>query len=478
MTFIGRENDVPSRLPLISLLAMKYGKFIRLKVSKFKKLKIISGDSDLSNYHAFSLIPLLTLWDRKRTYTEWHRGMKINDSFTYKTDLKMRKLRAVIFILMAVTGYALSSGRGQKPVPGAGQPELYRDLLKGRAVAVVANQTSMAGPVHLVDQLLSMGVDIKVIFSPEHGFRNLADAGEAIENGRDPVSGISVISLYGRHLKPLPSDLQGIDVVVFDIQDVGARFYTYISTLHYILEACAENHIKCLILDRPNPNGFYFDGNILDTAYSSFVGMDPVPVVHGMTVGEYAQMLNGEGWLKGGVRCDLTVIKCRNYDHKTPYVLPVMPSPNLPDQTAVYLYPSLCFFEGTCLSVGRGTSFPFQVFGSPLIPDRGFSFTPESVHGAKNPPLQGIKCYGTDLRDAIKMKLVPKPGINLEWLISAYTDFPDKDKFFTSYFDVLAGGPVLREQIRKGMTADQIHRTWEAGLEKFGAIREKYLLYK
>ncbi len=235
--------------------------------------------------------------------------------------------------------------------------------------------------------------------------------------------------------------------------------------------------VRCLVLDRPNPNGFYFDGNILDTAYRSFVGMDPVPVVHGMTVGEYAGMLNGEGWLKGGVKCDLTVIKCLNYDHNTFYTLPVKPSPNLPNQTAIYLYPSICFFEGTSLSLGRGTSFPFQVFGSPDLPDRGFSFTPESVPGAKNPPLLGVKCYGTDLRDAIALKLVPKGEINLDWIISAYNDFPHKDKFFIPYFDVLAGGPVLREQIQKGMTASQIRASWKDGLKKFAKIRKKYLLY-
>ncbi len=238
------------------------------------------------------------------------------------------------------------------------------------------------------------------------------------------------------------------------------------------------NNIKCLVLDRPNPNGFYFDGNILDTAYNSFAGMHPVPVVHGMTVGEYARMINGEGWLKGGGRCDLVVIKCKNYTHKTLYELPEKPSPNLPNQNSVYLYPSICFFEGTVISCGRGTSFPFQAFGSPDLPDKGFNFTPESVPGARNPPLLGIICYGTDLRDAIKKKLVPKPEINLDWLIGAYRDFPKKDKFFTSYFDVLAGGPVLREQIQNGMTAKQIRATWREGLINFGNIREKYLLYK
>jgi uncharacterized protein YbbC (DUF1343 family) len=336
----------------------------------------------------------------------------------------------------------------------------------------------MIGQTHLVDKLLSIGINIKAIFAPEHGFRNLADAGENIESGKDQHTGIPLVSIYGSHLKPTAEDLKGIDVVIFDIQDVGARFYTYISTLHYIMESCAENHVKCIVLDRPNPNGFYFDGNIPDTAYRSFVGMDPVPVVHGMTVGEYAKMVNGEGWLKHGLKCDLIVIKCKNYTHKTLYELPVKPSPNLPNQNSVYLYPSLCFFEGTAISLGRGTSYPFQVFGSPALPDRGFSFVPQSVPGAKNPPLLGVKCFGTDLRDAIKKKLVPRSEVILDWVIEAYADFPQKDKFFTPYFDVLAGGTGLREQIQKGMTAEQIRTSWKEGLETFAKIREKYLLYK
>jgi uncharacterized protein YbbC (DUF1343 family) len=236
--------------------------------------------------------------------------------------------------------------------------------------------------------------------------------------------------------------------------------------------------VKCIVLDRPNPNGFYCDGNILDTAYSSFTGLDPLPVVHGLTVGEYAVMVNREGWLKGGLKCDLTVIPCSNYSHKTLYNLPVKPSPNLPDMNSVYLYPSICFFEGTNLSLGRGTTFPFQVFGSPLMPDRGFSFTPVSMPGAKNPPLLGVKCNGTDLRDALKNGIVPKPALNLDWIISAYNDYPEKDKFFTPYFDVLAGGPLLREQIQKGMTSEQIHDSWKPGLKKFMETRAKYMLYK
>lgn len=369
-------------------------------------------------------------------------------------------------------------GTIKDPVPGANQIELYRNLIEGKALAIVANQTSMTGQTHLIDNLLGIGMNIKVIFAPEHGFRNLADAGEIIEDGKDPETGIRIISLYGKHQKPTPEDLSGIELVLFDIQDVGTRFYTYISTLHYLLEACAENNIKCIILDRPNPNGFYTDGNILDTAYRSFVGMDPIPVVHGMTVGEYAQMASSEGWLKGSIKCEITVIKCKNYTHKTFYELPVKPSPNLPNQTSLYLYPSLCFFEGTNISLGRGTTYPFQVYGSPKLPDRGFSFTPGSVPGAINPPLQGTKCYGADLRNAIKDKLVPSPAINLDWVIGAYNDYPEKESFFTTYFDVLAGGPLLREQIQKGMTSSQIRSTWKEGLEKFGQIREKYLLYK
>jgi uncharacterized protein YbbC (DUF1343 family) len=394
-----------------------------------------------------------------------------------KIKKRIKRFCFELTMLTIAAAFSICVDVEKAPIPGANQSELYKPLISGKSVAVVANQTSMIGQIHLVDKLLSLGINIKVIFAPEHGFRNMADAGETIKNGKDSITSIPLISLYGSHLKPTVEDMKGIDVVIFDIQDVGARFYTYISTLHYIMESCAENHIKCLVLDRPNPNGYYVDGNILDTAYRSFVGMDPVPVVHGMTVGEYAGMINGEGWLKNGLECDLTVIKCKNYTHKTLYEIPVKPSPNLPNQTSVYLYPSLCFFEGTAISLGRGTSFPFQVFGSPDLPDRGFSFTPVSVPGAKNPLLLGVKCFGTDLRDAIEKNLVPGSELILDWVIEAYKDFPQKDKFFTPYFDVLAGGPILREQIQKGMTSSQIHESWKEGLVKFSKIREKYLLY-
>jgi uncharacterized protein YbbC (DUF1343 family) len=390
----------------------------------------------------------------------------------------MKRFQGAITFLILVITFSFCHITNKTPVPGANQIELYKPLIGGKSVAVVANQTSMVGQTHLVDKLLNIGTDIKVIFAPEHGFRDMADAGEKIEDGKDPETGIKIISLYGTHLKPTQEDLAGVDVVLFDIQDVGTRFYTYISTLTLVMESCAENEIRFIVLDRPNPNGFYFDGNILDTLYESFVGMHPVPIVHGMTIGEYAQMINGEGWLKGGLHCKLSVIKCENYDHRTYYNLPVKPSPNLPDQTSVYLYPSLCFFEGTVISCGRGTAFPFQVFGSPDLPDKGFSFTPQSLPGAKNPPLLNEKCFGTDLRNAFKEGLVPKPRLNLEWVIGAYRDYPNKEKFFTGYFDLLAGGPTLREQIQRGMSSDEIRATWKKGLEKFGKIRKKYLLYK
>lgn len=388
-------------------------------------------------------------------------------------------MKSIIFIVFQLTlAVSACSSPEKSVVPGAERLKMYKPLILNRQFGIVANQTSVAAGIHIVDMLIKEGISPKVIFAPEHGFRDLADAGEKIEDGKDPRTEIPVVSLYGSHLKPTPADLKGLDVVIYDIQDVGARFYTYISTLHYVLEACAENGIKCIVLDRPNPNGFYFDGNIADTSRRSFVGMDPVPVVHGMTAGEYARMVNGEGWLKNGVKCDLTVIPCENYSHSSYYELPVKPSPNLPNQTSVYLYPAICFFEGTTLSLGRGTPFPFQVYGSPYLPDRGFSFTPDSMPGAKNPPLRGVKCYGRDFRNAIADRLVPSPMLHLEWIIEAYNDFPYKDKFFTPYFDVLASGPTLREQIRKGMSAEEIKATWKEGLEKFSKVRSKYLLYK
>lgn len=394
-------------------------------------------------------------------------------------NLTEMKKPGLLFLLIALAVAACSAdGNDNTLKTGAENTGEYLPLLEGRKVAVVANQTSMVGQRHLVDTLISLGIDVKLIFAPEHGFRDLADDGAVITSGTDPVTGIEVISLYASKKKPAPEDLSGIDAVIFDIQDVGTRFYTYLTTMCYVMEACAENGKPFIVMDRPNPNGYYVDGPILDTAnYSSFVGIHPIPVVHGMTFGEYAGMVNGEGWLAGGIRCDLKVIRCSNYTHSTMYELPVIPSPNLPDMNAIYLYPSICFSEGTVLSCGRGTEFPFQVLGAPGMPDTGFSFTPEPSFGSSSPRHNGAVCYGIDLRNALADGLVPKAEINLQWIIEMYKAYPEKEKFFTGYFDTLAGSSTLREQIISGMRQEEIKATWKDGLDRFRAIRAKYLLY-
>ena len=361
---------------------------------------------------------------------------------------------------------------------GCEQMDEYLPILKDKSIGIVANHSTIIGQTHLVDSLLSRGVLITKIFSPEHGFRGDAADGVLIENDVDPKTGIPVISLYANKRKPSKEDLTQIDLMIFDIQDVGVRFYTYISTMHYLMEACAENGIPLIVLDRPNPNGFYVDGPVLDTNFRSFVGMHPVPVVHGMTVGEFALMINGEGWLNNGVQCNLTVIPCYNYSHDSTYTLPVSPSPNLPNQTSVYLYPSLCFLEGTMVSIGRGTDFPFQVFGHPSFPDMGFYFTPESRPTSSiNPPLKDQKCYGFDLRDYTDKYFLDTRSINLSWLIFAHQTFPQKDKFFNNYFNTLAGSRNLREQIEKGFDEQTIRSSWTRDIEQFMEIRQKYLLY-
>lgn len=389
------------------------------------------------------------------------------------------KIHGLLFLLIMFAAVACSADGNENTLKtGAENTGEYLHLLKDKKVAVVANQTSMVGKSHLVDTLLSKGIGIELIFAPEHGFRDLADDGALITSGTDPVTGVNVISLYATKKKPTPEDLAGIDVVIFDIQDVGTRFYTYLTTMCYVMEACAENGKQFIVMDRPNPNGYYVDGPILDTVnHSSFVGIHPIPVVHGMTFGEYAGMVNGEGWLAGGIRCDLKVIRCSNYTHGTMYELPVIPSPNLPNMNAVYLYPSICFSEGTVLSCGRGTEFPFQVLGAPGLPDTGFSFTPKPSFGSSNPKHNGVVCYGIDLRNALADGLVPKPEINLQWIIDMYKAYPEKEKFFTGYFDTLAGSSTLREQIISGMTPEEIKASWKDGLDRFRSIRAKYLLY-
>jgi uncharacterized protein YbbC (DUF1343 family) len=396
--------------------------------------------------------------------------------------------------------------------PGAERMDLYLPLLKGKSVGIFANQTSVAGKSHIVDTLLKKGVVIKKIFAPEHGFRGALDAGENIVNSRDPVTGIPIISLYGTKNKPSPADLAGVDILVFDVQDVGVRFYTYISSFQRFLEAAIENNRPLIVLDRPNPNGFYVDGPVLDPKFKSFVGMQPIPVVYGMTIGEYGRMLIGEKWLDPSVAGDLNtihairdaeskidsivrrqrheqvnfgvsdfqllVIPCQNYSHKSRYKLPVKPSPNLPDMLSVYLYPSTCFFEGTAVSLGRGTSKPFQQFGSPFFPDSLYHFTPRSMDGAKFPPLVNQVCYGYDLSKIDVLKELDGK-IQLKWLLLAYWLYPHKEDFFlpSYYFNKLAGTDLLMEEIREGKTETEIRKTWEGDLRAFKLVRKKYLIY-
>lgn len=360
---------------------------------------------------------------------------------------------------------------------GAQQTEDYIKLLKSQSIAIVGNPTSVIfnkqqKAIHLVDTLLSHGITIKKVFAPEHGFRGSADAGEIVKDGVDLKTGLPIISLYGKNKKPTPQMLEGIDIVVFDIQDVGARFYTYISTLHYVMEACAEANIPVIILDRPNPNGHYVDGPILDMQYKSFVGMHPIPIVHGMTIGEYAKMINGENWLSNNIKCDLKIIKLKNYTHQTPYSLPIKPSPNLPNDIAINLYPSLCLFEGTRVSVGRGTDMPFQVFGSPEFLQKKFYFTPKPNFGAHNPKFNTKKCFGRDLRKNSKQKM-----LNFTYIIEAYESIEEKATFFNSFFTKLAGNKLLQEQIQSGVTIQEIRASWKKDLDAYKMMRKKYLLY-
>ena len=363
---------------------------------------------------------------------------------------------------------------------GANQTELYLPLLKGKRVGIVANQTSVIfknkGYTHLVDSLLSLNVNIKKVFSPEHGFRGTADAGEEVKDGLDTKTGLALVSLYGDNKKPKPEQLKDLDIVVFDIQDVGVRFYTYISTLHYIMEACAEAKIPILILDRPNPNGNYVDGPTLEIKNKSFLGMHPIPLVHGMTIGEYAQMINGEHWLENGIQCSLTLIPMKNYTHQTSYSLPIRPSPNLPNDQAIALYPSLGLFEGTNINAGRGTESQFQRYGAPFLDKNEFNFTytPIENFGAKNPKHKGKLCYGEDLKDQIV-----EHTVSLKWLIKAYKNSTDKSLVFNSAnFTLHAGTDQLQKQIEAGLSEDEIKATWQDDLKRFKNIREKYLIYK
>jgi uncharacterized protein YbbC (DUF1343 family) len=360
---------------------------------------------------------------------------------------------------------------------GAERTRQYFGDLEGLRIGVVANQTSRIGSTHLVDSLLGAGLQVVKVFSPEHGFRGQAEAGELVSSDVDSKTGLPLVSLYGDHRKPRTEDLAGIDLVLFDLQDVGARFYTYISTLTLVMEACAENNLPLLVLDRPNPNGFYVDGPLLEPGFTSFVGMHAVPVVHGMTMAEYARMVNGEFWLKDSLVCRLRWVENSGYNHRRFYELPVRPSPNLPDMSSVYLYPSLCFFEGTNVSVGRGTDYPFTVIGYPGFGEGNFVFTPESRAGASvNPLYKGIECRGLKLADSAAA-IRQTPGIRLHWLIRMYQSYPEKEQFFNSFFNKLAGNDTLKDQILSGCSEEEIKASWQEGLDKFLKIRKKYLLY-
>ena len=360
---------------------------------------------------------------------------------------------------------------------GSENTQAYLNLLKDKNIGVLTNQTSVMTvnnqSLHLVDFLLKEKIKIKTIFAPEHGFRGTADAGELIKDGKDSKTGLPVVSLYGNNKKPKAEDLKNLDILLFDLQDVGARFYTYISSLHYLMEACAEQNKTIIVLDRPNPNIHIIDGPILDMKHQSFVGMHPIPVLHGMTIGEYAQMINGEQWLSQGIKANLIVVPVMNYNRKMNYSLPLRPSPNLPNDQSINLYASLCFFEGTNVSVGRGTEMQFQIYGSPFIKNKTFSFTPKPNFGAKDPMHNGKVCLGEDLTNE-----KPLNQLEIKWLIDAYQNTSNKKDFFNDFFVKLAGTDLLKQQIEKGETEKKIRNSWQNDLIIFKKMREKYLIYK
>lgn len=397
--------------------------------------------------------------------------------------LLIGKVISIIFLIcqgcsQVPVGKAVVRSSGHEAIlPGAWQTTEYLPLLSGKKVGLVVNHTSLIGNTHLVDTLIASGVNVVKLFAPEHGLRGEADAGTHINDSTDAKTGIRILSIYGSKKKPNTADLKGIDILVFDIQDVGVRFYTYISTLHYVMEAAGEHNIPVIVLDRPNPNGHYIDGPVLDTTtYRSFVGMHPIPVVYGMTIGELGQMINGEKWIKS--TCQLTVIQCKNYTHTKPYVLPVKPSPNLPNQRAIMLYPGICFFEGTSGSLGRGTKFPFQVAGHPQYPDKSFSFTPHPTSGAMDPPLKGKICYGVDLTNTNVDSLYNNAKLELSVLLDFYKKITGESFFNASWFDKLAGGPHFRLSIMKGWNEEQIRQSWQKDIELFKKKRQQYLIYE
>jgi uncharacterized protein YbbC (DUF1343 family) len=384
------------------------------------------------------------------------------------------KHSSIHFILSFVLVLCISQVSAQRS--GAANTEAYFGLLKNRRVAVVANQTSLIDNVHLVDTLLSSGIQVVKIFAPEHGFRGEAGNGDHVNDGIDRKTKLPIVSLYGSHVRPTPEMLENVDVIVFDIQDVGVRFYTFLSTMQEVMEAAALSNKEFIVLDRPNPNGYYVDGPVMtDSNLYSFVGQLPIPVVHGCTLGELAKMINGEKWLTVGKECELTIIPCAQYTHRSYFELPIKPSPNLPNITSIYAYPSLCWFEGTCISIGRGTNLPFQQFGFPNCKVGDTSFTPKEIPGvSSNPPFKNQLCKG------IKVSFEKRPTqLNLTWLKTMYSNYPNKEKFFISpnFFDKLAGTTKLRKQIEEGVSEEEIRASWQADLDHYKVIRKKYLLY-
>lgn len=402
-------------------------------------------------------------------------------------------MRVKYFLVLTLIPFfsCISSERGNKEIPetkvlpGAYSVNEYLPLIQGRNIGIVANFASLINGTNLVDTLISLNseiqprINIKAIFSPEHGFSGTFDAGKEVEDESINTDNIKLISLYGNKKKPDSEDLRGIEVIIFDLQDVGVRFYTYISTLHYVMQACAENNISLIVLDRPTPHCNYIDGPVLEDKYKSFVGMHPVPVVYGMTIGEYARMINGEGWLGSNISCELEVIPVSNFERTSYYEFPQKPSPNLPNMQSVFLYPSLCFFEGTIISVGRGTDFPFQVYGHPQFNDTSFSFRPVSTPGASlHPKFQDEVCYGKDLRILSLDSLKNMKTLDLNFLIDAYISVKPDTEFFNNYFDVLAGTDKFRKEIVEGKSVEDIRASWKSELSEFNKVRSKYLLYK
>ena len=391
----------------------------------------------------------------------------------------MKNICILAFCLLSITLFAQ---KGKEIFPedikvGAEKMERYLPLLEGKKVALCVNNTSMVGQVHLLDTLLSKQVQVVKIFCPEHGFRGTEEAGAKVENSTDAKTGLPIVSLYGNNKKPTPEQMRGIDILIFDIQDVGARFYTYISTLTYIMEASAENGNIVMVFDRPNPNGYWVDGCLLEPAYQSFVGMHAVPINHGMTIAEYARMVNAEGWLPGGKKCQLLWVKIDGYDHSMRYQLPIAPSPNLSTMESIYIYPSMCLLEGTSMSLGRGTDKPFLVYGQPKFKKGDYYFTPKSIKGVStNPPFVNQKCRGIDLTERSKA-LKDNNFIDISIVIDAYKNCEDKTKFFTPFFSKLAGNATLEKQIKEGKTAEEIRKSWSSDLKKFKQKRKKYLLY-